>query len=84
MYILYTCCRVEKSSLKNSCANKISYVQDRVQWWLKASGREMGLENSLAVLSEVAPRLQLRNGVVVADARYGCDGVGEGGMGGQY
>ncbi len=36
----------------------------------------MGLENRLAVLSEVATRLQLRNGVVVAVPRYGCDGGG--------
>jgi hypothetical protein len=47
-------------------------------------GREMGLENRLAVLSEVATRLQVRNGVVVAVVRYGCDGGWRGGMGGQY
>ncbi len=34
----------------------------------------MGLENRLVVLSEVATRLQLRNRVVVAVVRYGCDG----------
>ncbi len=67
------CCRVEKSSLKNSCANKMCNVDGRWGW-------KIGWQ----FCRRLQPGLQLRNGVVVVVVRYGCDGGWRGGMGGQY